>query len=159
MIRKQLAALTLGLGVFAAPAQADADRDPPAPPHVLSKTIEGRVIWLADALKDREIEVDPDFGKDQLVLARDDNSSLPLLKDAASRALFLDERLRDRPIRLTGRDAPGLPFFRVTSIQVFEDGRYRTPEYYCDVCSISTRFPQICPCCQGPMVLRMKPED
>ena len=46
-----------------------------------------------------------------------------------------------------------------TAFQIEQEGRYRTPEYYCDVCSISVRYPQICPCCQGPMTLRVMPME
>ena len=42
--------------------------------------------------------------------------------------------------------------------QVERDGRLQTPEYYCTVCSITVRSPQTCPCCQGPMELRMRPD-
>jgi len=44
------------------------------------------------------------------------------------------------------------------TVKIEDDGRLRTPEYYCEICTISVRWPQTCPCCQGDMLLRMKPE-
>ena len=82
-----------------------------------------------------------------------------VLDDPASRALFADERLRDRAVEIRGRRFEGLPYVQVTSFRVEQDGAWRTPEYYCDVCTISVRDPQPCPCCQGTMELRMRPED
>ena len=52
----------------------------------------------------------------------------------------------------------GEVMLQVVSFKVEDQGQFRTPEYYCDISTISVRYPQICPCCQGPMVLRMKPE-
>jgi hypothetical protein len=92
-----------------------------------------------------------------VVLQEPDGTITPLLSDEASRALFLDKRLRDRPIMIHARRYPGLPYVQVVTFQVDEHGQWRTPEYFCDVCTISVRYPQICPCCQGPMILRMKP--
>jgi hypothetical protein len=42
------------------------------------------------------------------------------------------------------------------NFEVEREGRLGTPEYFCEVCAISVRFPQDCPCCQGPLELRMK---
>ncbi|HEY2158150.1 MAG TPA: hypothetical protein VGH33_21150, partial [Isosphaeraceae bacterium] len=88
----------------------------------------------------------------------DDGAVVPLISDEASRALFLDKRLRDRKAEVAGRKVAGLPYLQVVNFKVEEGGAMRTPEYYCDICSIHVRYPQTCPCCQGPMVLQMKPE-
>ena len=90
------------------------------------------------------------------MLLGDDRSITPLFRDDASRALFLDERLRDCRAEIQGRRFRGVPYLQVTTFQVEREGRLQTPEYYCSVCSITVGYPQICPCCQGPMDLRMK---
>jgi hypothetical protein len=51
-----------------------------------------------------------------------------------------------------------VPYLQVIHVRVEQDGRLRTPEYFCHVCTISLRYPQTCPCCQGPMEFRMKPD-
>lgn len=119
----------------------------------------GRVVLLAEALRPHDLTtIDGAPIASQVVLVQTDGTIHPLLSDPASRALFLDERLRNRPIRLQGRLYDGLPYVLVTSFQIEDEGVWRIPEYYCDVCAISVRFPQICPCCQGSMELRMRPE-
>ena len=69
------------------------------------------------------------------------------------------DKLRDRKAELTLKRRPGLPFAQVIVIKVEENGKLRVPEYYCDICTIAVRDPRICPCCQGPMELRMRPEQ
>jgi hypothetical protein len=123
-----------------------------------SVTLSGKVVELTDALKPLGLVVDSDPVSKQVVLIGDDGAITPLLSDDASRSLFLDERLRNRRVEIKGRRYAGLPYLQVVSFQVEDHGKLRTPEYYCEICTISVRYPQICPCCQGPMVLRMKPE-
>lgn len=121
--------------------------------------LKGKVVTLAAALDAKKlgIRVDPEPTAKAVVLLGDDGTITPLLSDEASRALFLDKRLRDRPAELHGKRFQGVPYFQVITIKITQDGKLQTPEYYCNICTISVRFPQVCPCCQGPMELRMKP--
>lgn len=122
-------------------------------------TLTGRAVELAAALKPLGVAFDPEPVAKQVVVQGPDGAITPLISDEASRALFLDERLRDRPLEIQGRRFPGIPYVQVTSIRVDEQGQLRTPEYSCEICAISVRYPQTCPCCQGPMVLRMRPAE
>ncbi len=123
-------------------------------------TLKGKALPLGTALQRAKVEirVDPEPIAKQIVLVGEDGTITPLLSDEASRALFLDERLRDRPVEIRGKRFRGVPYLQVITFKIEEDGRFQTPEYYCNICTISVRFPQVCPCCQGPMELRMKPE-
>lgn len=121
-------------------------------------TLRGQVVELAEVLADRGLKAEDESQGRQVVLREDAQVITPLLLDEASRAFALDERLRHRPVELQARRFPGLPYVQVTSFKVEFEGTMRTPEYYCDICTISVRYPQACPCCQGPMELRMKPE-
>jgi hypothetical protein len=123
-------------------------------------TLRGKVVTLTSALKSLGVDVkpDPESIAHEVVLLGDDRSITPLFRDVASQALFLDERLRDCRAEIHGRRFPGVPYLQVTTFQVEREGRFQTPEYYCSVCSITVRFPQTCPCCQGPMELRMNPD-
>jgi hypothetical protein len=123
-----------------------------------SITLRGTAVLLSEVLKPAGLAFDAEPVARQVVLKGDDGTITPLLSDDASRALFLDERLRHRRAEITGRRHPGLPYLQVMSFRVEDQGRLRTPEYFCEICTISVRFPQICPCCQGPMVLRMRPD-
>ncbi|MDR3639295.1 MAG: hypothetical protein P4L84_36175 [Isosphaeraceae bacterium] len=120
--------------------------------------LRGKVVELAAALKADGLVYDAEPVTKQVVLQTAGGEVVPLISDDASRALFHDKRLRDRPAELHARRFQGLPYVQVVTFRVEEDGRMRTPEYYCEICTISVRYPQICPCCQGEMVLRMKPE-
>ena len=122
--------------------------------------LKGKVVTLAAALDAVKVGIRPDAEPiaQQVVLLGDDGTITPLLSDVASRALFRDERLRNRVAEIRGRRFPGVPYLQVVTFKIAQEGRLQTPEYYCNVCTISVRFPQVCPCCQGPMELRMKPE-
>ena len=121
--------------------------------------VRGKVVTLAAALDAKKlgIRVDAEPTASTVVLLSEDGTITPLLSDEASRALFLDKRLQNRPAELRGKRFGGLPYFQVVTFKIEQDGKLQTPEYYCNICAISVRFPQVCPCCQGPMELRMKP--
>jgi len=121
--------------------------------------LRGKVVTLAAALEAMKlgIRVDAEPTANAVVLQGEDGTITPLLSDEASRALFLDKRLRNRPAELRGKRFQGVPYLQVVTFKIEQDGRLQTPEYYCNICTISVRFPRICPCCQGPMELRMKP--
>jgi len=130
------------------------------PPYASTEvTIRGKALTLEAAIAacGLSVQADPEQAGRQVVIVNEQGTMIPLLADVASRALFLDDRLRNRPLELKGREYRGLPFIQVVSFRVEHDGEFRTPEYYCNICTISVRYPQICPCCQGPMELRMKP--
>lgn len=131
--------------------------DPVAPPDTVTRS--GRVLLLSEVLKSKNVSADPETIAKQVVLVESDGMVTPLISNEASRALFLDEHLRDRKTEIVARKPAGLPYFQVVLFRVEEAGILRIPEYYCDVCSIAVRFPQTCPCCQGPMELRMRPEN
>ena len=58
-----------------------------------------------------------------MVLLAEDGTIIPLLSDDASRALFLDERLRNCRSEIQGRRFAGVPYLQVVSFKVERDGR------------------------------------
>jgi hypothetical protein len=146
--------LPMGLAVGAMPGRAESG-EPRAPRREVS--LAGLVRFLPDVLRQRQLEVDTDPVARQIVLEQTDGSVTPLLSNGASRALWLDERLRGRQAEIGGWLHAGLPYLEVTNIRVEEQGQLRMPGYYCDVCTITVRYPQPCPCCQGPLELRYNP--
>ena len=131
-----------------------------AAPKFEAVILRGKVMPLNAALQAVGLDLKPDQDPTnrQMVLLGDDRAITPLLCDDASRAFFLDERLRGIRTEIRGRRYVSVPYIQVSSFQVEREGRLQTPEYFCSVCTINVRYPQTCPCCQGPMELRMKPE-
>lgn len=152
--------LTAGRIALVLIAALAAAAGPPARPAAKSTpvTLNGTALFLPEALKTAAVAADAEPIAGQVVLKEDDGAITPLLSDDASRALFKDERLRHRRTRVQGLLRPGLPYLQIVTFEIEDDGRLRTPEYYCEICTISVRWPQTCPCCQGDMLLRMKPE-
>ena len=140
------------LGLWAGACQG---AEAPARPEVV--TLAGRAVTLIEALKPLGLAVDAEPAGSQVVVQGTDGGITPLLADEASRALFVEKQLRDRRVEIRGRRFPGSPFVQVLTYQVEDRGAMRTPEYFCEICTISVRAPQPCPCCQGPMELRMRP--
>ena len=131
--------------------------DGPSEPQTV--TLRGEVVRLAEAIEPLGIPNAQGPIAEQVVLKGDDGAMFPLLFNDGSHAFFQDDRLRDRPAELVARRFQGLPYLQVVSAKVAdENGDLRTPEYYCDVCTISVRYDQPCPCCQGDLALRYRPE-
>src|SRR5262249_52099937 len=92
-----------------------------------------------------------------VALAADDGTTYPLVEDGASRMLFLDSRLRGRPVRLTALRVPGTKDLRVVYVQTVKDGTVYDVDYWCEVCQISQNCPGPCVCCGEDVPLRERP--
>lgn len=136
-----------------------ADDSPRPRPRAEDVTLTGRVVELTEALRDAGIKADPAPIARQVALVGDDGSITPILSDEASRALFKDDRLRGRKAEVRGRKYRGLPYVQILTYKLEDQGALKTPEYFCDICTISAREPQACPCCQAEMVLRFRADD
>ncbi|GAC1463880.1 MAG: hypothetical protein NVSMB9_01890 [Isosphaeraceae bacterium] len=149
--------LTLLAGAAQNPPRTSSSPDASGSEKYEAVTRTGKFVMLSEALKSFPLVFDAGPVVKQVVLKGDDGRITPLFSDEASRALFLDERLRGRKSEVKGRLYSGVPYLQIVSYKIEDEGALRTPEYYCEICTIHVRFPQICPCCQGEMVLRMKP--
>lgn len=145
------------IAMFLAAAAPAPTAEPQTPPKPEPVTLSGTAVLLPEVLKVTGTAFDTEPIARQVVIKGDNGAITPLLSDDASRALFKDERLRHRRTEVQGLRHPGWPYLQVVSFRVEDEGRLSTPEYYCEICTISVRYPQICPCCQGDMVLRMRP--
>jgi hypothetical protein len=92
-----------------------------------------------------------------LALAADDGTSYQLVEDDASRMLFLDSRLRDRPVRLTALRVPGAKKLQVVFVQTVKGGKVYDVDYWCEVCQISLNRPGPCTCCGDETEFRERP--
>ena len=119
----------------------------------------GKVVILQDALKRRGINSFDEFKK-QVVLETDSGELIPIVPDWRGRALFQDERLRDRRVDLVGARKKGVPYLQVLMIFVFDEkGTRQYMDYWCDVCSIPMYEIKPCDCCQGDIRLRLQPQE
>lgn len=120
----------------------------------------GKVVLLTDALKRHGIKAYDEENKGQVVLETNAGELWPIVPDWRGRALFQDERLRDRPVDLIVNRRPGIPHLQVLSIYTFDEhGARQLTDYWCDICSIPMYELKECECCQGPIRLRFQPKE
>jgi len=144
------------LALFAA-CPGDARPVDATPPNGL-ESVEGVVRTLAEIGREGNVPGDLAPFEAQLALRTASGRVIPILSDEGGRAFYLDKSLRNRELRLKIQPTGNFPAAMVIQAEVWHEGRWRVPQYYCDVCTIAVRYPQICLCCQGPMEFRFKPE-
>lgn len=131
------------------------------PPKAAVKSLlRGRVVFVVDALRAREIKTYPEELKGQVALETKEGELLPILPDWRGRAFYQDERLRNRPVELIGYRRVGVPFLQVLTIFTFsEDGARQYTDYWCDICAIPMYEIKPCDCCQQEIRLRFQPQE
>src|SRR5438067_8967421 len=117
----------------------------------------GKVVPLAGILEKQGVKLDADAAPQWLALVGDDSKIYPLVKDDGSRMFFKDDRLLNRPMRLTGQLVPGSQLLQVLEVHSLVKGKRHEVYYWCDVCAIKRYEKKICECCGGPMELREEP--
>jgi hypothetical protein len=116
---------------------------------------DGKVVPLATVLEKQGVKLDPDAAG--LALVGDDGKAYPLVKDDGARMFWKDERLLNRPMRLTGRVVPEVGMLQVIGVQSVLKGQLCDVYYWCDICSIRRSEKNKCDCCGGPLELREEP--
>lgn len=123
-----------------------------------SEIFSGQVVMLQAALKKRGIKSKDEI-KDQIVLETNSGELWPIVPDWRGRALYQDERLRNRPVDLVCKRTPGVPWLQVLSIYTFDkEGTRQITDYWCDICSIPMYEIKPCDCCQAEIRLRFRPQ-
>lgn len=147
-----------------ASAEADAsnaDRAPSAPERkYTTETIQGRVVWLEDAL-DRGFGVatEPAAAQTSVVVETADGQIWPVVPDTRGRAFAVDERLRGIDVRLLVRRYADAPLVQVIRVFRSSDEGLQEVDYWCDICAIPMYILKPCECCQGPTRLRERPAE
>lgn len=141
--------LVLALVAFLLPSFALA-ADPPK-----ATTFEGKVQPLAAALK--KLGANPDADTAGVALVTAGGEVFTLVKDDASRLLFLDTDLHDREVRLTAVKLPGTATLQVQKVQTLKDGKAFDVDYWCDQCQLAATQPGKCICCGSEVVRRERP--
>ncbi len=121
-------------------------------------------VWGGESPKDGEpkaftgkVVETADGKKKQLELKADNGKSYSIIDNAASKMLFLEKRLRDRPVQLTAILEPQTNSLRVVRVQTLKDGVLHDVDYWCEICQISLNYPGLCVCCNDDTVFRERP--
>ncbi|MCS7046302.1 MAG: hypothetical protein NZO58_08090 [Gemmataceae bacterium] len=114
----------------------------------------GKVVPLSDAFGKQGVKIDADAAPYWLVLVTDDGRVLPLIKEPATRLFFSDAKLRNRPVRLTGRLLPKSQLLQAVNVHTVRDGQLHEVYYWCDICSIRDVEGGPCGCCGAPLQFR-----
>ena len=135
-----------------------AEKNPPAekkPPRFRTITVQGEVVWMADALKQSlGISTVKEAHDRVLALRTKDGKLRPLVEDLRGRSFRTDDRLRGKPMELLVREYPQHPLLQVIRIYEITDGKKYEVDYWCDVCAIIMFERDFCACCQDNNRLR-----
>jgi len=130
-------------------AGGDADK-------IKTEFYQGKVVPLAKVMEKFGITLDADAA--WLVLLSDDGKIYPLVKDDGARMFFKDDRLLNRPMRLTGRLLSGSQLLQVVEVHSYnQKNKLQEVYYWCDICTIKRFEKKLCDCCGAPMELREEP--
>ena len=121
----------------------------PVEPKNRTELIRGRVVWLADALKNEfDITTVPEAAEASLAFFTEQGKLLPIVENLRGRAFRKDARLRDKELELSVRIYEKHPYVQVVTVyEVDEDQKYEM-DYWCDVCAIVMYETGPCACCQ-----------
>ena len=119
--------------------------------------IRGHLVCLAEAMYDlyrADLPVDHEhlYG-----FKTTERVFYTLLRTNLSKALFVDKRLHQKTLIITGRTFPKTHLLEAIRVQSIHDGVLHDLYYYCDTCAIRTAAPGDCVCCQAPVELVEKP--
>jgi len=165
-----VACATLALFALSLPLLQAQDKDTPSRSETAEATepnpvyhnerIRGRVVWLADALKDRfGISTVPESQDRVLAIVTDEGKLIPLVENLRGRAFRKDERLRDRPMEIWVRRYEDQPLVQILRIFEIADEGMLEVDYWCDVCAIVMFETGPCSCCQDHNRLRKREVD
>ena len=117
-------------------------------------TLRGKVICIAEHFGE-VLGASVPFDHQHLrgFLVRDTGKIYTLLHTRNSIALFLDERLWKKELLLTGRLFEHSMVFEATHVKSIKEDQIFELFYYCEICAITTLSPELCACCQQPVVL------
>ena len=119
--------------------------------------IRGHLVCLAEAMHDLYRADLPADHEHLYGFKTADGMFYTLLRTDLSEALFVDERLHQKTLIITGRTFPKTHLLEAIRLQTVHDGVLHDLYYYCDTCAIRAAAPGDCVCCQAPVELVEKP--
>jgi hypothetical protein len=125
-------------------------------PAEQARPFTGKVLPLGTVLARHGVKLDAAAAA-AVALVTDAGTTYLLVKDDASRLLFLDKHLHDRPVKLTARIIPGTHLLKVEKVQTVVKGQVCDIDYWCENCQFANPQPGPCRCCGGETVFRELP--
>lgn len=119
--------------------------------------IQGRIVCLAEAMHDLYRADLPANHEHLYGFETTAGVFYTLLRTDLSEALFVDERLHQKILIITGRTFPKTHLLEAIRLQSLHEGVVHDLYYYCDTCAIRAAAPGDCVCCQAPVELVEKP--
>ena len=119
--------------------------------------IRGHLVCLAEAMHDLYRADLPSDHEHLYGFKTTDGVFYTLLRTNLSEALFVDERLHQKTLIITGRTFPKTHLLEAIRLQSVHDEVVHDLYYYCDTCAIRAAAPGDCVCCQAPVELIEKP--
>ena len=119
--------------------------------------IQGDMVCLAEAMHDLYRADLPASHEHLYGFKGIDGAFYTLLRTNLSEALFVDKRLHQKTLIITGRTFPKTYLLEAIRLQSLHDGVLHDLYYYCDTCAIRAAAPGDCVCCQAPVELIEKP--
>ena len=119
--------------------------------------LQGRVVCLAEEMHRQHGTELPTRHQHIWTLKTTNGLYYTLLEGKFSQAIFQDERVRAKELRVKGRLLPRSQALELTYFRSVKNGVLQNLYYYCEICAISTVSPEPCACCQAPVQLIEKP--
>ena len=119
--------------------------------------LHGNIVCLAEEMHTHyKVEL---FGQHEHLygVKTEDGKYYTLLRTSLAEALFIDKRLHEKDLIISGRVFPKTQLMEITRFSSIKDGVVHELYYYCDTCYIRTVAPGSCDCCQAPVVLIERP--
>jgi hypothetical protein len=129
----------------------------PAKPEAKTQFYNGKVVPLGAYFEKLGAKMDKEAGAQWYALVTNDGKVYPLIKDDGSRMFFKDERLLNRPMRLTAKPIGDTNFLQVFQVHSYLKGQLHEVYYWCDICAIKRFEKKDCDCCGAPMEFREEP--
>lgn len=121
-------------------------------------TLDGEAVLYGPALRKRlKLELVDESLDKVVAYETKDGRLIPILPTEAGLFFLRDERVRNKPMRVTARLHQNESSLEVITFHSLVDGKPNEIYYWCEICSIQMYHLKDCDCCQGPIELREHP--
>ena len=121
-------------------------------------SLDGQAVFYGPALRKMlKLELVDDSLDKVVAFQTEDGRLIPILPTDSGLFFLRDERVRNRPMRITARVRDKVAGLEVITFHSLVDGKPNEIYYWCEICSIQMYHLKECDCCQGPIELREHP--